>query len=82
MDDHDGQIVKYEDGDGDHIMYQIEHGKLVKYVNGVKRVGGREKLDSTGVVTTIKFSAPLRIADQTGLQAAYFLIILWLEMPW
>lgn len=58
--------VMYRDSDGDVIRFSIEKGKLIKHVNGKKQVGGRNKLDRSGVVTTVKFRAPYRIADQTG----------------
>eukprot|EP00928_Gymnodinium_smaydae_P043318 TRINITY_DN2904_c0_g1_i1.p1 TRINITY_DN2904_c0_g1~~TRINITY_DN2904_c0_g1_i1.p1 ORF type:complete len:662 (+),score=83.96 TRINITY_DN2904_c0_g1_i1:32-1987(+) len=55
--------VAYHDGDGDDILITLENGQLIKYVNGSRKSGSR---DSSGIVTRIRWTRPLRIDDQYG----------------
>jgi len=59
--------VSYADKDGDKIRYVLDR-RLIKYVNGVKKVGdGTGSVDSKGVVTRISYGAHSgRISDQHG----------------
>lgn len=45
--------VEFMDNDGDHIAFKLENFKLVKYVNGIKKVG---RSDSSGIVTRLRLS--------------------------
>jgi len=53
--------VEYEDEDGDVIKFCIEEGRLIKYVNGLRKVGEN---DTSGVVTKLYYSPPRLIEDQ------------------
>jgi len=59
--------VSYTDKDGDKIRYVLDR-RLIKYVNGVKKVGdGTGSVGTKGVVTRISYGADSgRISDQHG----------------
>eukprot|EP00930_Biecheleria_cincta_P033833 TRINITY_DN23425_c0_g1_i1.p1 TRINITY_DN23425_c0_g1~~TRINITY_DN23425_c0_g1_i1.p1 ORF type:complete len:556 (+),score=66.38 TRINITY_DN23425_c0_g1_i1:114-1781(+) len=56
--------VEYVDADHDHIRFTIEGGKLRKYVNGQRKVGGKV---GDGIVTELHFNARSKfLSDQAG----------------
>jgi len=57
------KVVEYFDNDNDRIKFAIEKGKLIKHVNGKRKVG---KDDNTGVVTKLYFAPPRDVRDQFG----------------
>lgn len=60
--------ICFTDKEGDLVEYVVENGKLIKYVNGVTKVGGRP---NDGVVTQLKWHRELAgwqdcVQDQNG----------------
>ena len=60
--------IEHTDRDGDVVSFSLEGNTLIKRVNGMKQVGGGDRIDRTGIVKELRYRQghPADIRDQSG----------------